>query len=456
MVKIIGQQNNPMDGLANVIAGFGQSVFGDQLTGALKRSQMQQAAEQAAALARTNQNTVALQNAVRSGDFSSPNTAAYGIGAGIDPKTLGGYGLLNSATQYGAADPRTQNFQVGSGQSFDNTAAAVNQKDATTRRGQDLTIAENRRQFDQKPMAVFDPTTNSFKNVPTAQAGNFSPVVGNSDMQGTLNAAQLARPEGQQYQGVSEAGLRALGVNSTTSMSNVGKMQQERQALADRAATMPADDPRREAVARQIAEYDRVISAQGRTPGVEASIDKGNAEQFLAMRKEMPAVIAQNNTLDVLSQLADQGVAAGSLSPIEVPLRRFMVSLGADDRILNNSDAFRAFSQKAVIDGLGSLGTGVSNADRDFLAQTVPTLTNTPQGIQNMVRIMKAVNQRKLENAKDAETYFAQKGQLDSGYYEAMADKPSIFANMGAAPAAPAGNTIQLPNGTTATIRQVQ
>lgn len=54
---------------------------------------------------------------------------ANAIFAGMDPKELGGYQLFGAANKYGATDQRTQNAQVGAGQTYENTYGALDRKE---------------------------------------------------------------------------------------------------------------------------------------------------------------------------------------------------------------------------------------------------------------------------------------------------------------------------------------
>jgi hypothetical protein len=64
----------------------------------------------------------------------APQAMDYGkllsaaVNAGVDPKTLGGYNLFGAANTFGATDQRTQNAQVGDGQSYDATYGALDRK----------------------------------------------------------------------------------------------------------------------------------------------------------------------------------------------------------------------------------------------------------------------------------------------------------------------------------------
>jgi hypothetical protein len=66
------------------------------------------------------------------------------VDAGIDPKNLGGYNLFGAANQYGATDQRTQNAQVGSGESYDSTFGALDRKQTDLRANNADTNATSR------------------------------------------------------------------------------------------------------------------------------------------------------------------------------------------------------------------------------------------------------------------------------------------------------------------------
>ena len=129
---------------------------------------------------------------------SDPIAQAIMLGSGYDPSKFGQMGLMGAATEFGAADPRTQNWQVGTGQSYDNTAAAVNAKLAETARsndmesadrryGTDQTVAENRRQFDVKPMPALSPQGQPvFAQQNALEPGGYAPIISETDQKGTL------------------------------------------------------------------------------------------------------------------------------------------------------------------------------------------------------------------------------------------------------------------------------
>lgn len=114
-------------------------------------------AEAALKLKQQRENTVGLGDMFRSyGTPAYSPAAATGmaIRAGVSPAELGGYDRYNAATTYGAADPRTDNAAVGAGGAYSSTAGAFNTNQANDLRKTQMGIAEQRYQFDNKPINV--------------------------------------------------------------------------------------------------------------------------------------------------------------------------------------------------------------------------------------------------------------------------------------------------------------
>ena len=74
------------------------------------------------------------------------------------------------------------------------------------------------------------------------------------------------------------------------------------------------------------------------------------------------------------------------------------------------------------MDSLGSLGSGVSNADRQFIQGTVPNIANTPEGNREIISYGRKIEQRKQEVAKMARDYAKKNGgRIDAGFDEQLA-----------------------------------
>lgn len=164
MVKII----NPLHGtspLAQAITSLGQDLFGDQAGGAIKREQLR-------ALERGNVETESLMQMLAGEGGaqmlgSSPMAQALIVGSGYKPADFADLGLMGAATEYGARDPRTQNWQVGAGQGYGNTAGAFDARlgedarqadlaSADRRYGVDQSVLQSQREFTGKPMPALD------------------------------------------------------------------------------------------------------------------------------------------------------------------------------------------------------------------------------------------------------------------------------------------------------------
>lgn len=191
------------DPTAEAISRLGVAMFGDQLGTELNR-------EKLLAAQRENTETANLMGRVAgqgaAGLSSDPVAQAMIIGSGYDPKKFAEMGLLQSATTHGAEAPQTQNFQVGSGQAYSSTAGAF-----------DKTLAENARQFDQKPQAVL----RDGKPVYVPQSAAFGPdveaILSDTERKGTLAGQNFENldalsPAQQNYLGA-DSGSRAAPFN---------------------------------------------------------------------------------------------------------------------------------------------------------------------------------------------------------------------------------------------------
>ena len=216
MVKIV----NPFRGtdpVAQTITQLGQTMFGDQAGAAKKREDLY-------AAQRTNAETDNLMGMFADGGaFGSLKTGvgqAMALGAGMKGADMGDYALMDAGLNFGAADPRTQNAQVASGQSYDNTAASVNAKLAEVVRNNDLssadrryntdqTVQQNTYEFDNTPL----PALNAQGQPAFATQGafdGFSPILSDTEAKGTFaqqnfgSMGDLPVPE-QNYLGADSA-----------------------------------------------------------------------------------------------------------------------------------------------------------------------------------------------------------------------------------------------------------
>jgi hypothetical protein len=101
-----------------------------------------------------------------------------------------------------------------------------------------------------------------------------------------------------------------------------------------------------------------------------------------------------------------------------LPLKQAISALGGDKDAAASMETFRGLANKAVLDSMGgSLGTGFSNADRDFVVGQVANLGNTPDGNRALIGISEKIERRKIDVARIAQEYVQRNsGRLDVGF----------------------------------------
>lgn len=132
------------------------------------------------------------------------------------------------------------------------------------------------------------------------------------------------------------------------------------------------------------------------------------------------AASAQNSlsTLDVMEDaVASPGFYSGIGSEQVLQLKRLAAAFGIDPDGVEDMESFNALNKQAALQSMGgSLGAGFSNADRDFVTEQVPALSNTPEGNRKIIGIQRKIAERKIEIAKMATAYVQKNGVLDAGF----------------------------------------
>lgn len=194
MVKIFNPTVGPSP-LAQTLQSLGKQLFGDRTANEINSEKLYE-------LRRKNAETDNLMRQVGTTGVrnlaSDPIAQARLIGSEYDPADFGKIGLLDAATAFGAKDSRTQNFQVGTGQGYDNTYGAFATKAAETARnnnmqsadrryGVDQSQATERYKFENEPKAAIAPNgAPSFVPQNELTRGSYSPILSESDQKGVL------------------------------------------------------------------------------------------------------------------------------------------------------------------------------------------------------------------------------------------------------------------------------
>lgn len=162
----------------------------------------------------------------------------------------------------------------------------------------------------------------------------------------------------------------------------------------------------------------------GSTNKYAETVDTGIANDFLDMQKQGRSATETKTALSAMEGLMnDPNFYSGAGAETSLGLKRAMVALGGDPNMTASTEAFNALAKKAALDNMGgSLGTGFSNADRDFITEQVPTLSNTPEGNKALITINKKLAERKEQVAKMARDYANQNnGRIDYAFYDKLA-----------------------------------
>lgn len=155
--------------------------------------------------------------------------------------------------------------------------------------------------------------------------------------------------------------------------------------------------------------------------------------------------------------LSSDGVYTGIGSDQVLALQRFAKLFGIGEGV-QDTESFNALTKAAVLDKMGgSLGTGVSNADRDYIDGQVPSLQNTKDGNLQLIDITEKLAQRQIDVAKFAAEYKkAHGGRLDYEFDDALAtwaeqnpmfpadgDQPTGGASEAPPPGAPGADSVE-------------
>lgn len=178
----------------------------------------------------------------------------------------------------------------------------------------------------------------------------------------------------------------------------------------------------------------------------DKTLSKGFAESFLNTQKQGRGAESAIGTLNLMEKLtSDPNFYSGSGGEAVTQLKRAASSIGisAPDAAGPN-ELFRSMGNRLVLDAAGgSLGTGFSNADRDFIQSTVPALANTPEGNRQIIQVQRKVYERQREVSKLAREYAKNNGgRVDAGFEATLAqwaERNPLFPRQ-AAPAPGGGN----------------
>lgn len=180
-----------------------------------------------------------------------------------------------------------------------------------------------------------------------------------------------------------------------------------------------------------------VGSAEGK---YDQTIGEGYAKRYLETRDMANNAGKGLNTIAAMRQAMSQpGFYSGTGATAVQAGKRLLSSLGFSDEIVSgvsSMEQFNAMAKQSALDLMGgSLGSGFSNADRDFVTGQVANLGNTPEGNRALLDIQEKVLRRTQEVGRLANDYAKRNsGRIDAGFDEFLADwsqKNPLFPDSG-------------------------
>jgi hypothetical protein len=175
----------------------------------------------------------------------------------------------------------------------------------------------------------------------------------------------------------------------------------------------------------------------------EEELAKRQAATYDELQKSGRAAQEQMSTLYAMKQLAaNPGFYSGVGGESVAAAKRLAQAFGLNPEGVDSMEAFSGLAKGAALGAMGgSLGSGFSNADRDFVMGQVPTLQNSPEGNALLIEIQMRMAQRRADIAQLAEEYSnSNGGRLDQGFDKLVreyAEANPVFEDMdfGNAPA---------------------
>jgi hypothetical protein len=191
----------------------------------------------------------------------------------------------------------------------------------------------------------------------------------------------------------------------------------------------------------------------------DVEMGKKLADAYTSIQKDAGAARGTINNLKAFSSLISNS-KTGFLTPTLMKGSNVLASLGISiDPRLGDKQAADAISNQLALqirnttEGGGMPGA-MSDADREFLFNSVPNLTKTPDGNKKLTDALIKLHQRKIETSNMATQYIKRNRVLDAGFYSEIqdyADKNPLFGKDNR-PASPTGQAV--PSGLEAEMRR--
>jgi len=139
-------------------------------------------------------------------------------------------------------------------------------------------------------------------------------------------------------------------------------------------------------------------------------LGKLDAKAVASSMETKNSAISALNSLNRLNQLDQSALISGSFASGRVGATNLLNTLGLtsakDQDVLAKSENYQKTAGDVILATLGGrLGSGFSNADREFIQSLVPQLENSPQARKQLIEFMVKKNQGIVEETTRLETY---------------------------------------------------
>ena len=157
---------------------------------------------------------------------------------------------------------------------------------------------------------------------------------------------------------------------------------------------------------------------------------KQGVSDLSAITKAAKASRQQIITIIRLVKLNEKAFAgAGSESALAIAKVGDRLGINIDG--LSESEQFQAIGNTLVLDKSQQMSGALSNADMEFLRNTVPNLNNTKEGRSQMLEFAKKIQQREVEYSRAAQRFRKEKGYFNQSEfdseYQRFADENPLF-----------------------------
>jgi hypothetical protein len=182
--------------------------------------------------------------------------------------------------------------------------------------------------------------------------------------------------------------------------------------------SFPPNDPR-----RQI--WSQMIKKEITTnPGVRVDLGSKAYESTLAgldkdqlTNLQTKATTARNilSSLNEMQRAADQNIYSGNFADVKAKYAPLFSWLGVDQNKINNSQAYQAQAGNLVLAKIKQLGNNPTDADVEFIKQTIPTLSMQAPARKMLIDYLRRTAKNDISTYSSARTYY-EKNKSMSGF----------------------------------------